>query len=129
MSFSLSLSLCTRVYFIQGMFAHGCVMILVSKSSGKSLRSFHGTAQGIGGQGAHGMILCQPTGDNYCPPLLSTPHLSTPLLSTPLQLSGKFIYADLELSLYRICTRLSTGLPYVTDRPLEMYFWHSVLLY
>jgi hypothetical protein len=36
-----------------GMFAHGCVMILVSKSSGKSLRSFHGTAQGIGGQGAH----------------------------------------------------------------------------
>ena len=37
------------------MFAQGCIMILVSKASGKTLRSYHGVAQGIGGHGAHGM--------------------------------------------------------------------------
>jgi hypothetical protein len=35
-------------------------------------------------------------------------------------LNGRFMYADLGLLLYRICTPLHTGLPYVTERPLEM---------
>lgn len=33
----------------------GSVVILQSRASGKTLRSFHGTAQGVGGFGVHGM--------------------------------------------------------------------------
>ena len=39
---------------LQSMFAHGNVVILESRASGKTLRSFHGTAEGVGGHGAHG---------------------------------------------------------------------------
>ncbi|CAI8042899.1 hypothetical protein GBAR_LOCUS23795 [Geodia barretti] len=35
------------------MFAHGNVVILESHASGKTLRSYHGTAEGIGGRGIH----------------------------------------------------------------------------
>ena len=37
------------------MFKPGNEVILVSKASGKTLRSYHGTAQGIGGHGTHGI--------------------------------------------------------------------------
>ncbi|CAI8042897.1 hypothetical protein GBAR_LOCUS23795, partial [Geodia barretti] len=38
---------------ILSMFAHGNVVILESHASGKTLRSYHGTAEGIGGRGIH----------------------------------------------------------------------------
>ena len=38
-------------------FVHGSVVILESCASGKTLRSFHGKAEGIGGRGAHGQYV------------------------------------------------------------------------
>ena len=44
----------------------GSVVILTSRASGKSLRSYRGTAEGVGGTGAHGKIA-------YCSRLLGFP--------------------------------------------------------
>ena len=41
----------------QFVFVEGSVVILESCASGKSLRSYHGTAQGVGGKGLHGIVL------------------------------------------------------------------------
>ena len=43
------------------------------------------------------------------------------LISLSLQLNGRLTCANLELLLYRICTHVHTGLPYVMEKPSEMY--------
>lgn len=89
----------------QDKFAHGCVMILVSKASGKTLRSFHGVAQGIGGRGAHGMSV-------FLDVIWSSMFTLYSLFPTVVafsQLSGRFIYAGLESLPYRTRTHLNIG--------------------
>ena len=88
----------------------GNVAILQSRASGKTLRSFHGTAQGVGGFGAHGIALCIYS---TCISLFHSP--------TIIQLSGKFMYAGLESLLYKTCTHLNTGLQYTMEKLLERY--------
>jgi hypothetical protein len=50
--FVLTLHKSTKFVFVEG-----SVVILESCASGKSLRSYHGTAQGVGGKGLHGIVL------------------------------------------------------------------------
>lgn len=83
----------------------GNVVILQSRASGKTLRSLHGTAQGVGGFGAHGMAI-------ICSTCISLPHSLTIK-----QLSGKFMYAGLESLLYKTCTHPITGLQYTMELP------------
>ena len=79
--------------FIQSQLADGNVVILQSWASGKSLRSFHGTAQGVGGFGVHGTICIQQSAYSYtiffplCPSLPpSLPSPPPPPLSLSLSL-------------------------------------------
>ena len=50
---------------LQRMFADGSEVILVSKASGKTLRSYHGTAEGIGGHGTHGWLNERPATSHF----------------------------------------------------------------
>lgn len=76
-------------------------MILVSKASGKTLRSYHGTAQGIGGHGAHGMnilldvihglqcLLCTYNKSLFPPVALSLSSVEGPFTQTRNHCSAK----------------------------------------
>lgn len=86
------------------------MVILESCASGKSLRSYHGTAEGIGGRGLHGIY----QEDNEPLSYFSASFFL-------LQLSGEFMFAGLGSLPCRMCTPLSTGWPFVMGRPLGMY--------